>query len=57
MGGLTETVSERRSSAEDGAFVFGLVGTGVATVFVAAAIYISVLLVARGLGLFASAAF
>jgi hypothetical protein len=56
MSRLTETMGERISSAEDRAFVFGLVGTGVATVFVVAAIYISALLVARGLGLFGSAA-
>jgi len=58
MSGLTEIVDEPISSVDDDVplYVFRLVGTVVATVSVAAAIYISVLLVASGLGPFASAA-
>ena len=58
VGGLTKLLRERISPATDDASrsVILLVVTIVATVFVVAVIYISVSLLARGLGLFEPAA-
>jgi hypothetical protein len=58
VGALTKQVRERTSPAADDAprSVIRLVVTVVATVFVVAAVYISVSLLARRLGLFEPAA-